>query len=67
MYSLKPLSVTTARRTLWNAVRMSFTTTEEQRVRSLNSLKYELDNNPMFDRAFPQFKGKKPETTVVRK
>jgi len=34
---------------------------------NINALKYELDNNPFFDRAFPHFKGKKPETTVVRK
>lgn len=46
---------------------MSSTDDASQRAKNLNSLRYELDNNPMFDRAFPSFKGKKPETTVRRK
>lgn len=45
----------------------SFSSAEQIRIRNLNSLKYELENNPLFDRAFPEFKGKKPETTVHRK
>ncbi|EAR96961.2 ribosomal protein S18 (macronuclear) [Tetrahymena thermophila SB210] len=45
----------------------SFSTSEQLRIKNLNALKHELKNNPLFDRAFPEYKGKKPETTVVKK
>lgn len=44
-----------------------FSSVQSTKHGNINALKYELDNNPFFDRAFPHFKGKKPETTVVRK
>lgn len=44
-----------------------FSSVQSTKHGNINALKYEFDNNPFFDRAFPHFKGKKPETTVVRK